>query len=111
MPLNALYCSSKVYITNLYLGFMHIFYMTSSWIINFSLFASAGAKILYFSCLLFFFPSQVNTQAPSNVTDCSDRNNSKYYIVVVQVPQFESIPLFYASDLPAELSDLTFSLL
>ncbi|CAL5355934.1 unnamed protein product [Camellia sinensis] len=26
----------------------------------------------------------VNTQAPSNVTDCSDRNNSKYYIVVVQ---------------------------
>ncbi|THG13924.1 hypothetical protein TEA_005951 [Camellia sinensis var. sinensis] len=28
--------------------------------------------------------SLVNTQAPSNVTDCSDRNNSKYYIVVVQ---------------------------
>ncbi|KDP39852.1 hypothetical protein JCGZ_03383 [Jatropha curcas] len=26
----------------------------------------------------------VNTQAPSNITDCSDRNNSKYYIVVVQ---------------------------
>ncbi|WCJ25947.1 YbaK/aminoacyl-tRNA synthetase-associated domain [Euphorbia peplus] len=26
----------------------------------------------------------VNTQAPSNVTDCSDRNYSKYYIVVVQ---------------------------
>ncbi|KAL6979734.1 hypothetical protein U1Q18_021390 [Sarracenia purpurea var. burkii] len=26
----------------------------------------------------------VNTQAPSNVTDCSDRNNSKYYVVVVQ---------------------------
>ncbi|KAL3499553.1 hypothetical protein ACH5RR_038646 [Cinchona calisaya] len=26
----------------------------------------------------------VNTQAPLNVTDCSDRNNSKYYAVVVQ---------------------------
>ncbi|MFQ6637846.1 hypothetical protein Gotur_012499 [Gossypium turneri] len=26
----------------------------------------------------------VNTQAPSNVIDCSDRNNSKYYVVVVQ---------------------------
>ncbi|XAR54964.1 hypothetical protein NMG60_11030318 [Bertholletia excelsa] len=26
----------------------------------------------------------VNTQAPSTVTDCSDRNNSKYYVVVVQ---------------------------
>ncbi|KAL3598917.1 hypothetical protein D5086_006835 [Populus alba] len=26
----------------------------------------------------------VNTQAPSNITDCSDFNNSKYYIVVVQ---------------------------
>ncbi|KAL9387229.1 hypothetical protein Peur_020353 [Populus x canadensis] len=26
----------------------------------------------------------VNTQAPSNITDCSDCNNSKYYIVVVQ---------------------------
>ncbi|CAK7355838.1 unnamed protein product [Dovyalis caffra] len=26
----------------------------------------------------------VNTQAPSNITDCSDRNNLKYYIVVVQ---------------------------
>ncbi|GAU49347.1 hypothetical protein TSUD_184300 [Trifolium subterraneum] len=26
----------------------------------------------------------VNTQAPSNVVDCSDRNNSKYYVVVVQ---------------------------
>ncbi|XP_059307934.1 uncharacterized protein LOC132059356 [Lycium ferocissimum] len=26
----------------------------------------------------------VNTQAPSNITDCSDRNNSKYYIVVIQ---------------------------
>ncbi|CDP09939.1 unnamed protein product [Coffea canephora] len=26
----------------------------------------------------------VNTQAPSNVTDCSDRNYSKYYVVVVQ---------------------------
>lgn len=26
----------------------------------------------------------VNTQAQSHVTDCSDRNNSKYYIVVVQ---------------------------
>ncbi|KAJ7944754.1 YbaK/aminoacyl-tRNA synthetase-associated domain [Quillaja saponaria] len=26
----------------------------------------------------------VNTQTPSNVIDCSDRNNSKYYIVVVQ---------------------------
>ncbi|KAG8476589.1 hypothetical protein CXB51_033516 [Gossypium anomalum] len=28
--------------------------------------------------------AQVNTQAPSNVIDCSDRNNSKYYVVVVQ---------------------------
>lgn len=26
----------------------------------------------------------VNTQARSDVTDCSDRNNSKYYVVVVQ---------------------------
>ncbi|KAH0456347.1 hypothetical protein IEQ34_014254 [Dendrobium chrysotoxum] len=26
----------------------------------------------------------VNTQAPANVIDCSDHNNSKYYIVVVQ---------------------------
>ncbi|KAK6947595.1 YbaK/aminoacyl-tRNA synthetase-associated domain [Dillenia turbinata] len=26
----------------------------------------------------------VNTQAPSNITDCSNRNNSKYYVVVVQ---------------------------
>lgn len=26
----------------------------------------------------------VNTQAPANVVDCSDRNNSKYYVVVVQ---------------------------
>ncbi|XP_009123017.1 uncharacterized protein LOC103847690 [Brassica rapa] len=26
----------------------------------------------------------VNTQASSNVLDCSDRNNSKYYVVVVQ---------------------------
>ncbi|KAL4565626.1 hypothetical protein LXL04_029729 [Taraxacum kok-saghyz] len=26
----------------------------------------------------------VNTQAPSNITDCSDRQNSKYYVVVVQ---------------------------
>ncbi|KAL9433780.1 hypothetical protein AB3S75_028592 [Citrus x aurantiifolia] len=26
----------------------------------------------------------VNTQAQSNVVDCSDRNNSKYYVVVVQ---------------------------
>ncbi|EHA8588554.1 hypothetical protein COCNU_scaffold005770G000010 [Cocos nucifera] len=26
----------------------------------------------------------VNTQAPASVTSCSDRNNSKYYIVVIQ---------------------------
>ncbi|XP_038976746.1 uncharacterized protein LOC103705207 [Phoenix dactylifera] len=26
----------------------------------------------------------VNTQAPASVTDCSDHNNSKYYIVVIQ---------------------------
>ncbi|KAK9120639.1 hypothetical protein Syun_018256 [Stephania yunnanensis] len=26
----------------------------------------------------------VNTQAQASVTDCSDRNNSKYYVVVVQ---------------------------
>ncbi|KAL7213251.1 hypothetical protein ACSBR2_015876 [Camellia fascicularis] len=31
---------------------------------------------------------EVNTQAPSNVTDCSDRNNSKYYIVVVQASRY-----------------------
>lgn len=35
--------------------------------------------------------SQVNTQAPSNITDCSDCNNSKYYIVVVQVSRFPII--------------------
>lgn len=35
---------------------------------------------LFSSCSM-----QVNTQAPSNVTDCSDRNYSKYYVVVVQV--------------------------
>jgi hypothetical protein len=27
----------------------------------------------------------VNTQAASNILDCSDPNNSKYYVVVVQV--------------------------
>ncbi|CAH9102582.1 unnamed protein product [Cuscuta epithymum] len=26
----------------------------------------------------------VNTQAPANITDCMDRDNSKYYVVVVQ---------------------------
>ncbi|KAK8944430.1 hypothetical protein KSP39_PZI008291 [Platanthera zijinensis] len=26
----------------------------------------------------------VNTQAPANVTDCSDHTNSKYYVVIVQ---------------------------
>ncbi|KAJ8625872.1 hypothetical protein MRB53_019179 [Persea americana] len=26
----------------------------------------------------------VNTQAPASVNDCSDRNNSKYYVVVIQ---------------------------
>lgn len=26
----------------------------------------------------------MNTQAPADLTDCSDRNNSKYYVVVVQ---------------------------
>ncbi|KAJ0962021.1 hypothetical protein J5N97_029849 [Dioscorea zingiberensis] len=26
----------------------------------------------------------VNTQAPASITDCSDRNNSKYYVVVIQ---------------------------
>lgn len=26
----------------------------------------------------------MNTQAPASVIDCSDRNNSKYYVVVVQ---------------------------
>lgn len=26
----------------------------------------------------------VNTQAPASVTDCRDRNNSKYYVVVIQ---------------------------
>lgn len=38
---------------------------------------SLGLKLVHFH--------QVNTQAPSNVIDCSDRNNSKYYVVVVQV--------------------------
>lgn len=33
----------------------------------------------------FIYFVQVNTQAPSNVIDCSDRKNSKYYVVVVQV--------------------------
>lgn len=37
----------------------------------------------------------VNTQAPSNVVDCSDRNNSKYYVVVVQVPCFFFVINFY----------------
>ncbi|XP_075640132.1 uncharacterized protein LOC142611873 isoform X1 [Castanea sativa] len=37
---------------------------------------SLGLKLVHFH--------QVNTQAPSNVIDCSDRNNSKYYVVVVQ---------------------------
>lgn len=37
-------------------------------------------QVLVSSCSM-----QVNTQAPSNVTDCSDRNYSKYYVVVVQV--------------------------
>ena len=36
-----------------------------------------GLKLVHFH--------QVNTQAPSNVIDCSDRNNSKYYVVVIQV--------------------------
>lgn len=27
----------------------------------------------------------VNTQAPANVVDCTNRNNSKYYVVLVQV--------------------------
>ncbi|KAL0331448.1 UNVERIFIED_CONTAM: hypothetical protein Sangu_1690300 [Sesamum angustifolium] len=31
-----------------------------------------------------FWDPNVNTQAPPNVTDCSDRNYSKYYVVVVQ---------------------------
>lgn len=31
---------------------------------------------------------QVNTQASSDILDCSDRNNSKYYVVVVQVLLF-----------------------
>jgi len=35
----------------------------------------------------------VNTQAPANVVDCTNRNNSKYYVVVVQVPTlFLSLP-------------------
>jgi len=35
----------------------------------------------------------VNTQAPANVVDCTNRNNSKYYVVVVQVRTlFLSLP-------------------
>ncbi|KAK9203510.1 hypothetical protein WN943_013765 [Citrus x changshan-huyou] len=34
--------------------------------------------------IVFLLSAQVNTQAQSNVVDCSDRNNSKYYVVVVQ---------------------------
>jgi hypothetical protein len=37
----------------------------------------------------------VNTQAPSNVVDCSDRNNSKYYVVVVQVLCFFFLCFFF----------------
>ncbi|KAI8546551.1 hypothetical protein RHMOL_Rhmol07G0127200 [Rhododendron molle] len=36
---------------------------------------------VYHTCAL---GVRVNTQAPSNITDCSDRNYSKYYVVVVQ---------------------------
>ncbi|KAF7137362.1 hypothetical protein RHSIM_Rhsim07G0106500 [Rhododendron simsii] len=36
---------------------------------------------VYHTCAL---GVRVNTQAPSNVTDCSDHNYSKYYVVVVQ---------------------------
>ncbi|XP_011081233.1 uncharacterized protein LOC105164309 isoform X2 [Sesamum indicum] len=32
----------------------------------------------------FIISARVNTQAPPDVTDCSDRNYSKYYVVVVQ---------------------------
>ncbi|KAK4389469.1 hypothetical protein Sango_2283900 [Sesamum angolense] len=41
----------------------------------------------------------VNTQAPPNVTDCSDRNYSKYYVVVVQYTarfNAETVKNFYA---------------
>ncbi|OIW09779.1 hypothetical protein TanjilG_32217 [Lupinus angustifolius] len=40
-----------------------------------------GASSIYHLCKSMVL---VNTRAPSNVIDCSDRNNSKYYIVVVQ---------------------------
>ncbi|RRT84624.1 hypothetical protein BHE74_00039232 [Ensete ventricosum] len=33
----------------------------------------------------------VNTQALASITDCSDRNNSKYYVVVIQVILDEAI--------------------
>ncbi|KAK8266544.1 hypothetical protein V6Z11_D12G249600 [Gossypium hirsutum] len=41
-----------------------------------------GRKSLHHQLEMGFF--EVNTQALSNVIDCSDRNNSKYYVVVVQ---------------------------
>ncbi|KAE9614229.1 hypothetical protein Lal_00016615 [Lupinus albus] len=40
-----------------------------------------GASSIYHLCKSIVL---VNTQAPSNVIDCSDRKNSKYYVVVVQ---------------------------
>ncbi|KAA3460227.1 YbaK/aminoacyl-tRNA synthetase-associated domain isoform 1 [Gossypium australe] len=45
---------------------------------------AASVHHLCKSIVLAALLAQVNTQAPSNVIDCSDRNNSKYYVVVVQ---------------------------
>ena len=39
-----------------------------------------------------FVNVQVNTQAAADVVDCSDRNNSKYYLIVVQVHISSSYP-------------------
>lgn len=39
-----------------------------------------------------FVNVQVNTQAAADVVDCSDRNNSKYYLIVVQVHTSPSYP-------------------
>ena len=40
--------------------------------------------------LMWHILMQVNTQAPSSITDCSNRDMSKYYVVVVQVWQLSS---------------------
>lgn len=65
--------------------------------------------LLIFVChFLFIFMNhgigQVNTQASASVTDCSDHNNSKYYVVVVQVIYcFSILKSDYFSSLPTNI--------